>query len=325
MSDKTAVILMNTGSPAAPTEAALRTYLKEFLSDPRIIELPSWIWQPILRGIILRTRPAKSAQRYRKIWMPDGSPLIVYTQKIVEALNDRLPDDIVVAMAMKVGSPSVEQTVARLKKDGINRFIFFPMFAQYATQTTESALDGVRELKGELKDIHWDWIRPFYNRADFIEAWAAKIQSHRSPGSHLVMSFHGIPVKSIQKGSPYEKQCRETAKSIAAKLQLKDGDYSIAYQSRFGNDHWLQPYLTGHVESLVHQGIRSLDAACLSFSVDCLETLEEIGIELKDHFIRVGGERFNLIACLNDDPQAVDFYLTLIEEKLKSLSCSEKR
>ena len=185
MSDKTAVILMNTGSPAAPTEAALRTYLKEFLSDPRIIELPSWIWQPILRGIILRTRPAKSAQRYRKIWMPDGSPLIVYTQKIVEALNDRLPDDIVVAMAMKVGSPSVEQTVARLKKDGIDHFIFFPMFAQYATQTTESALDGVRELKGELKDIHWDWIRPFYNRADFIEAWAAKIQSHRSPGGSV--------------------------------------------------------------------------------------------------------------------------------------------
>ena len=319
MSDKTAVILMNTGSPAAPTEAALRTYLKEFLSDPRIIELPSWLWQPILRGIILRTRPAKSARRYRKIWMPDGSPLIVYTQKVLEALNERLSDDIVVAMAMKVGSPSVEQTVARLKKDGINRFIFFPMFAQYATQTTESALDGVRELKGELKDIHWDWIRPFYNRADFIEAWAAKIQSHRSPGSHLVMSFHGIPVKSIQKGSPYEKQCRETAKSIAAKLQLKDGDYSIAYQSRFGNDHWLQPYLTRHVESLVHQGIRSLDVACLSFSVDCLETLEEIGIELKNHFLSLGGEHFNLLPCLNDDASALDCYEKLILESISTL------
>lgn len=318
MSDKTAVILMNTGSPAAPTEAALRTYLKEFLSDPRIIELPSWIWQPILRGIILRTRPAKSAQRYRKIWMPDGSPLIVYTQKVLEALNERLSDDIVVAMAMKVGSPSVEQTVARLKKDGINRFIFFPMFAQYATQTTESALDGVRELKGELKDIHWDWIRPFYNRADFIEALAAKIQSNRTPGAHLVMSFHGIPVKSIQKGSPYEKQCRETAQSIAAKLQLKDGDYSIAYQSRFGNDHWLQPYLTRHIESLVHQGVRSIDVACLSFSVDCLETLEEIGIELKNHFLSLGGEHFNLLPCLNDDEMALMFYKKLIEEATSS-------
>lgn len=324
MSDKTAVILMNTGSPAAPTEAALRTYLKEFLSDPRIIELPSWIWQPILRGIILRTRPAKSAQRYRKIWMPDGSPLIVYTQKIAEALNDRLPDDIVVAMAMKVGSPSVEQTVARLKKDGIDHFIFFPMFAQYATQTTESALDGVRELKGELKDIHWDWIRPFYNRADFIEALAAKIQSNRTPGAHLVMSFHGIPVKSIQKGSPYEKQCRETAQSIAAKLQLKDGDYSIAYQSRFGNDHWLQPYLTRHVESLVHQGVRSIDVVCLSFSVDCLETLEEIGIELKNHFLSLGGEHFNLLPCLNDDANALDCYEKLILESISTLK-SDKR
>lgn len=324
MSDKTAVILMNTGSPAAPTEAALRTYLKEFLSDPRIIELPSWLWQPILRGIILRTRPAKSARRYRKIWMPDGSPLIVYTQKVLEALNERLSDDIVVAMAMKVGSPSVEQTVARLKKDGINRFIFFPMFAQYATQTTESALDGVRELKEELKDIHWDWIRPFYNRADFIEALAAKIQSNRTPGAHLVMSFHGIPVKSIQKGSPYEKQCRETAQSIAAKLQLKGGDYSIAYQSRFGNDHWLQPYLTGHVESLVHQGVRSIDVVCLSFSVDCLETLEEIGIELKNHFLSLGGEHFNLLPCLNDDANALDCYEKLILESISTLK-SDKR
>lgn len=320
MSEKTAVILMNTGSPAAPTEAALRIYLKDFLSDPRIIELPSWIWQPILRGIILRTRPAKSAQRYRKIWMPDGSPLIVYTQKIVEALNDRLPDNLVVAMAMKVGSPSVEQTVSRLKKEGINRFIFFPMFAQYATQTTESALDGVRELKGDLKNIHWDWIRPFYNRGDFLEALAFKIGQNRTPGSHLVMSFHGIPVKSIQKGSPYQKQCLETARSIVAKLQLKDGDYSIAYQSRFGNDHWLQPYLTGHVESLVRQGIRSIDVACMSFSVDCLESLEEIGIELREHFMALGGERFNLLPCLNDDEQAIRLYESLIIEAVSHLS-----
>lgn len=326
MQDKTAVILMNTGSPAAPTAGALRTYLKDFLSDPRIIELPAWIWQPILRGIILRTRPAKSAERYKKIWMPDGSPLMVYSQKLVEALNERLSGNTTVAMAMKVGAPSVKTTVQRLKGEGYKRFIFFPMFAQYSTQTTESCLDSVRETENlDSEGFSWDWIKPYYDRHEFIEILAQKIALQRTAGAHLVMSFHGIPVKSIKKGSPYEHQCRQTAFEIARKLNLSEGEYSIAYQSRFGNDHWLQPYLTGHVEELVRKGTKAIDVVCLSFSVDCLETLEEIGIELKDHFIRVGGERFNLIACLNDDPQAVDFYLTLIEEKLKSLSCSEKR
>lgn len=318
MQNKTAVILMNTGSPAAPTEAALRSYLKDFLSDPRIIELPAWVWQPILHGVILRTRPVKSAERYKKIWMPDGSPLIVYTQKLVEAINDRLPEEIMVAMAMKVGAPTVESTVPRLMKEGFRRFIFFPMFAQYATQTTESCLDAVRELEKKYpNEFSWDWIRPYYSEEEFTNLWAQKIADQRQEGAHLVMSFHGIPVKSIQKGSPYQEQCLQTARAIAKKLSLKESDYSIAYQSRFGNDHWLQPYLTGHVESLLKQGVRSIDVACLSFSVDCLETLEEIGIELKAHYLSNGGGHFGLISCLNDDLTAVNFYVRLIEQSVR--------
>lgn len=320
MQDKTAVILMNTGSPAAPTARALRTYLKDFLSDPRIIELPAWIWQPILRGVILRTRPAKSAERYKKIWMPDGSPLIVYTDKLVNALNEKFPENITVAMAMRVGSPSTQATVSRLQKEGFTHFLFFPMFAQYATQTTESCLDAIREIEREQgRNFTWDWIRPYFDHEGYAELWAENIKRARTAGAHLVMSFHGIPVKSIEKGSPYQKQCMETARLIARKLDLKDGDYSIAYQSRFGNDHWLQPYLTGHVEKLVKDNIKSIDVACLSFSVDCLESLEEIGLELKEHFMRVGGKSFNLIACPNDEPRAVDFYAELIAEGLQRL------
>ena len=320
MQKKTAVILMNTGSPAAPTAAALRTYLKDFLSDPRIIELPSWFWQPILRGFILRTRPAKSAERYKKIWLPDGSPLIVYTQALVEKLNEKLPENVAVAMAMRVGAPSTKETVLQLKKEGYSRFLFFPMFAQYATQTTESCLDAIHEIEKEIPhDFNWDWIRPYFDHEGYAQLWADKIRACRLPGAHLVMSFHGIPVKSIEKGSPYQKQCLQTAHMIAEKLGLKEGDYSIAYQSRFGNDRWLQPYLTGHVETLLKNNIQSIDVACLSFSVDCLESLEEIGLELKDHYLQLGGKHFGLIACLNDDEAAVNFYHDLISEALSTM------
>ena len=268
----------------------------------------------------MRTRPAKSAERYKKIWMPDGSPLIVYTDKLVNALNEKFPENITVAMAMRVGSPSTQATVSRLQKEGFTHFLFFPMFAQYATQTTESCLDAIREIEREQgRNFTWDWIRPYFDHEGYAELWAENIKRARTAGAHLVMSFHGIPVKSIEKGSPYQKQCMETARLIARKLDLKDGDYSIAYQSRFGNDHWLQPYLTGHVEKLVKDNIKSIDVACLSFSVDCLESLEEIGLELKEHFMRVGGKSFNLIACPNDEPRAVDFYAELIAEGLQRL------
>lgn len=320
MQEKTAVILMNTGSPAAPTAVALRTYLKDFLSDPRIIELPVWFWQPILRGFILRSRPAKSAERYKKIWLPDGSPLIVYTQALVEKLNEKLPENVAVAMAMRVGAPSTKETVLQLKKEGYSRFLFFPMFAQYATQTTESCLDAIHEIEKEIPhDFNWDWIRPYFDHEGYAQLWADKIRACRLPGAHLVMSFHGIPVKSIEKGSPYQKQCLQTAHMIAGKLGLKEGDYSIAYQSRFGNDRWLQPYLTGHVETLLKNNIQSIDVACLSFSVDCLESLEEIGLELKDHYLQLGGKHFGLIACLNDDEAAVNFYHDLISEALSTM------
>ena len=320
MQDKTVVVLVNTGSPSAPTAAALKPYLRDFLSDPRIIELPRWFWLPILNGIILRKRPAQSAQRYQKIWMPEGSPLIVYTDRLASKLNARFDDSVQVDYAMRVGYPSVDKVIEKWQEKGVENFIIFPMFAQYATQTVESVMDVVHDWENQTKKpFRYQVIEPFYNQTGFIQALAHQVQMNRSQSdTHLVMSFHGIPVKSIRRGSPYEKQCLETAQRLALALGLRDDQYSIAYQSRFGGDRWLQPYLSEHVIELLKKNIRSIDVVCLSFSVDCLETLEEIGLELKDHYLQAGGQAFHCLPCLNDDELAVDFYTQLIKQKLQS-------
>ena len=318
MQNKTVVILVNTGSPSAPTAAALKPYLRDFLSDPRIIELPRWFWLPILNGIILRKRPAQSAQRYQKIWMPEGSPLIVHTERLTHKLNARFDESVRVDYAMRVGYPSVDKVIEKWQEKGVEDFIIFPMFAQYATQTVESVMDAVRDWeKRTKKPFRYKVIEPFYNQSGFIQALAQLVRIHRShPDTHLVMSFHGIPVKSIRRGSPYEKQCLETAQRLSIALGLKEGQYSIAYQSRFGGDRWLQPYLSEHVLELLKKNVRSIDVVCLSFSVDCLETLEEIGLELKELFLSAGGQTFRCLPCLNDDDHAVDFYEQLIRRRL---------
>ena len=309
---KTAIILMNTGSPSAPTEEAVRVYLREFLSDRRIIELPPWFWQPILNHFILPKRPAKSAERYRQVWMPEGSPLVVYMNRIARELRARLPEHITVQTAMRVGFPDVNETMGRLRAAGFERFLFWPLFAQYSTQTTESALDAVREyMAAQSQALCWG---AYWDSPGFIDALAQVVDTYRTPGHHLVMSFHGIPYASIQKGSPYERHCLGTAKRLAQVLNIGPKDFSIAYQSRFGKGRWLQPYLTKHVEELLRSGVDKLDVACLSFSVDCLETLEEIGIELKKSFLTAGGTELRLLPCMNAEEVALNFYQKHIEE-----------
>ena len=312
---KTAVILMNTGSPSAPTEVAVRAYLLEFLTDRRIIELPAWFWQPILNRVILPKRPAKSAERYRQVWMPEGSPLVVYMNRVARELRARLPEHITVETAMRVGFPDVNETMGRLRAAGFERFLFWPLFAQYSTQTTESALDAVREyMAAQSQSLNWGVIGAYWDSPGFIEALAKVVETYRTPEHHLVMSFHGIPYASIQKGSPYERHCLGTAERLAQALDIGPKDFSIAYQSRFGKGRWLQPYLTEHVEQLLRSGIDKLDVACLSFSVDCLETLEEIGIELKKHFLAAGGKELHLLPCMNAEEAALSFYQKHIEE-----------
>ena len=321
MTATTAIILVNTGSPDAPTEEALRVYLKEFLSDPRIIEMPRWLWQPILNLFILPSRPKKSAERYAKIWTPMGSPLINITRQTVEALRLRLADesDVRVEMAMRVGHPNIEEVTSALVGEGVQKIYYMPVFAQYATQTTESILDGVKDVMAKLgsRAPVWESLPAYYNDPMYIQALVDVVRAHRQPDSHLVISFHGIPKKCTDRGDPYEAQCNESARLLAQALGLSEGDWSIAYQSRFGTDRWLQPYLPGHLRQLVQTGVKKVDIVCLSFAADCLETLEEIAIEGREIFEGAGGESFNYIPCLNDTPLAIDLYETQVRRYLQ--------
>ena len=321
MTATTAIVLVNTGSPEAPTEEALRVYLKEFLSDPRIIEMPRWLWLPILNLFILPSRPKKSAERYAKIWTETGSPLLNITRQTVDALRDRLSDreDVRIEMAMRVGQPSIDRVTQNLVAEGVERIYYMPLFAQYATQTTESILDAIKETMTKLGDCapEWSSLPAYFDDPHYIKAIAEQTQAHRRESRHLVISFHGIPKKCTDRGDPYEAQCHATAQSLADALGLKDGEYSIAYQSRFGTDRWLQPYLPGHLRQLAKAGIRQIDIVCLSFAADCLETLEEIALEGREIFEAAGGEHFNYIPCINDSVRAIDLYEALIRRFLK--------
>ena len=321
MTATTAIVLVNTGSPEAPTEEALRVYLKEFLSDPRIIEMPRWLWLPILNLFILPSRPKKSAERYAKIWTETGSPLLNITRQTVEALRDRFVDreDVRIEMAMRVGQPSIDRVTQNLVAEGVERIYYMPLFAQYATQTTESILDTIKETMTKLGERApvWSSLPAYFDDPQYIKAIAEQTQAHRRESRHLVISFHGIPKKCTDRGDPYEAQCNATARALAEALGLKDGEYSIAYQSRFGTDRWLQPYLPGHLRQLAKVGIRQIDIVCLSFAADCLETLEEIALEGREIFEAAGGEHFNYIPCINDSVRAIDLYETQIRRFLE--------
>lgn len=321
MTATTAIVFVNTGSPDAPTEAAVRVYLKEFLSDPRVIELPRWFWLPILNGIVLPIRSSKSAARYAGIWTEDGSPLIVHCRNVVQAVRERLSDleDVRVELAMRVGNPSIDSVVSMLVEEGVKRIIFLPMFAQYATQTTESILDAVKATMARFGDKApiWTSIPAYFDEALFIDGLAKHYQRKRGESRyHLVMSFHGIPAKCSERGDPYESQCQATARALAQAMGLAEGEWSMAYQSRFGSDRWLQPYLPGHVERLAKKGITAIDVVCLSFATDCLETLEEIADELQTTFKVAGGRDFRYLPCLNDATEAIDLYEHLIRPQL---------
>ena len=222
-------------------------------------------------------------------------------------------------MAMRVGQPSIDRVTQNLVAEGVERIYYMPLFAQYATQTTESILDAIKETMTKLGDRApvWSSLPAYFDDPHYIKAIAEQTQAHRRESRHLVISFHGIPKKCTERGDPYEAQCNATARALAEALGLKDGEYSIAYQSRFGTDRWLQPYLPGHLRQLAKVGIRQIDIVCLSFAADCLETLEEIALEGREIFEAAGGEHFNYIPCINDSVRAIDLYETQIRRFLE--------
>jgi ferrochelatase len=304
---KTAIIYCNLGTPQAPTATALRRYLAEFLSDPRVVEIPRFLWLLILHGIILRVRPAKSAHKYASIWTNEGSPLKVWTDKQsqhLQALFD--PQHVQVRYAMRYGSPSVAEVLDDLKTQGVNRVLVMPAYPQYSATTTASVFDAVYTWGLRTRYLpEFRFVNHYHDHPGYINALADSIRAHwatHGRAEQLVMSFHGVPERTLKLGDPYHCECHKTARLLAQALQLNKDDYKVCFQSRFGKAKWLEPYTEPTVRELARQGCKSIDIVCPGFVCDCLETLEEIAMEVKAAFMEEGGSEFRYISCLNDNP-----------------------
>lgn len=307
---RTGVLLINTGSPEAPTAQAVRPYLKEFLSDPRIAEIPRALWWLILNGIILNLRPKKSAEKYAAVWTPEGSPLKVHTERQTKLLRGFLGHaghPLLVDYAMRYGRPSIPATLSRLKSEGCTRILLLPLYPQYSSSATATAFDTAFTWAQSLRNQpEIRTVRSFPDNPDYIEALAASVRQHwmsngRPASSYrLVMSFHGIPRAAVDKGDPYRDECLATGRLLAQALALGEDEHVISFQSRFGPSEWLKPYTATTLTELGKRGIRSVDVICPGFPADCLETLEEMAIEGKSAFLLAGGGEFQYIPCLNE-------------------------
>ena len=304
---KTAIVYCNLGTPQAPTAPALRRYLAEFLSDPRVVEIPRFLWLMILHGIILRVRPAKSAHKYASIWTAEGSPLKVWTEKQSQALQQCFdPHTVTVRYAMRYGSPAVPQVLDELKAQGVTRVLVLPAYPQYSGTTTASVFDAVYAWGMRTRNLpEFRFINHYHDHPGYIQALADKIRAHwaqHGRAEQLVMSFHGVPERTLQLGDPYHCECHKTARLLAQALNLSKDEYKVCFQSRFGKAKWLEPYTEPTVRELARQGCRSMQIVCPGFVSDCLETLEEIALEVKAAFLEEGGEQFHYIECINDSP-----------------------
>lgn len=313
----TGVLLVNLGTPSAPNVPALRAYLREFLSDPRVVDLPRVLWYPILYGIILPFRAPRSAALYRKIWTPQGSPLRVFSQALADAMAAHLAGRAQVALAMRYGEPSVAAQLRALRDAGVQRVVVLPLYPQYSVTTTASVMDAVQAASADLgPSLQVRVVNDYHDNAVWIDAVADKIREHcakqAEPG-HLLFSFHGIPQRCVDKGDPYARQCQASARAIAAALGLGEGGWSLSYQSRLGKAQWLTPYTDQTVRDLARRGVRHLDVVCPGFAADCLETLEEIAIQNAEFFREAGGESLRYIPALNADAAHVAALVALVE------------
>lgn len=311
---RTGVLLINLGTPDAATTSAVRRYLKQFLSDPRVVEIPRLVWQIILRLFVLTTRPGKSAAKYALIWNRDGSPLLVWSQKQARLLKGYLGERYaqrgqegpVIALGMRYGNPSIAKAMDELRTAGCERILVLPLYPQYAASTTASAYDAVfKQMARYRNPPELRLVKSYHAYPGYIAALAARVrQSWHEQGrsEHLVLSFHGLPRYTLDKGDPYYCHCQNTARLLARELQLEESEYTVAFQSRFGRTRWLEPYTSVVLTQLAKGGVKSVDVFCPGFVADCLETLEEIAMEGKQTFLAAGGKTLNHIPCLNDNP-----------------------
>lgn len=314
------VLVCNLGTPDAPTTGAVRRYLAQFLSDPRVVELPRWLWLPLLHGIILNVRPRRSAHAYQQIWTADGSPLMLHSEAqrdgLAARLEARVPGGCVVALGMRYGAPSIAGALRELQQRNIRHLLVLPLYPQYSAPSTASVLDAVYQ---ELQQ--WRWmpevrtINEYHAEPAYIAALAASVREHwarHGRGERLMMSFHGIPRSYFLAGDPYYCQCQATGRLLAEALALTPEEWVLTFQSRFGREPWLQPYTDHTLETLARDGVRTVDVVCPGFAADCLETLEEIAVQNRASFIGLGGSELRYIPALNSRDDHLDMLSDLV-------------
>ncbi len=318
------VLLVNLGTPAQPERQAIRQFLREFLSDPRVIEIPRYLWLPILHGLVLLLRPKKLEPRYAGIWLPEGSPLKVYSERQAEGLRLRLQQRGVraeVELGMRYGAPTIEHAIQRLRQRGCEHILTLPLYPQFAASTTATVVDALTRYAARLRDQpELRFVKRFFADSAYLHALAAHIETYwRQHGrpQKLVMSFHGLPRYSIELGDPYYQDCLQTVRMLSARLSLDPTQIELTFQSRFGSARWLEPYTEPTLKMLAALGVTEVDVICPGFVTDCLETLEEINQECRDAFLAAGGKQFRYIAALNDNPLWLDGLTTLVERHLQ--------
>jgi len=321
--EKIGILLVNLGSPDAPDAASIRRFLKEFLSDHRVIEIPGFIWKLILNLFILPFRPRKLVPLYRSIWTAGGSPLVSIAKKQKDRLEQHFQDrsEFSFALAMRYGKPDIASAIRQLARDNAKKVLIFPSYPQYSGSTTASIFDAV---SNELQQWRWipelRFINQYHDDAHFIQALADSVESFwqtNSKGEKLIMSFHGLPKAYLTKGDPYYCQCHKTARLLAEKLSLDESQWAITFQSRFGKAEWLKPYTSETLKTLAKQGIDSVDVICPGFAIDCLETLEEIAVENRDVFLEAGGKSYQYIPALNDSYEHINALASIIEQHIQ--------
>ncbi len=321
MSPRSGVLLVNLGSPAAPTVPAVRRYLKQFLSDRRVVNLPPLLWQPILRAVVLATRPRRSARLYESVWTAQGAPLVVNTRRQAAGLATRLAGQgVTAAFAMTYGVPSVAEGLAQLA--GCERVLVLPMFPQHSASTQGAVFDAVAAaLRPAMRLPTLRFVADFHDYSGYIDALVASVRAHwatHDRGERLLMSFHGLPQRNVDRGDPYAQQCTRTARLLADALDLDDDQWQLTYQSRFGKARWLEPATDATLRAWGRQGLARVDVICPGFVADCLETLEEIAIGGQRIFQAAGGGQFQYIAGLNDSPAWLDALADLVRAQLSA-------
>jgi len=315
--EKVGVLVANLGTPEKPICPKLRKYLAQFLTDPRVIELPGWLRQFLVRGVIINIRSHKSAAAYREVWTEDGSPLMIHTRDLSNKSQQALGDEFQVEFGMRYGEPSIKTAMQSLHNKGCRKVVVLPMYPQYSGSTTGSIMDALGDT---LKKQRWvpelHFINAYHQHSHYIDGLCSSIKEHWSNNSKaekLIFSFHGIPQRYVKNGDPYQQHCEETVALVTQQLGLKEDEWMLVFQSRVGREPWLQPYCDEIMKALPSQGVKSVDVICPGFSADCLETLEEIEQENKEYFLEAGGQSFNYIPCLNSSKPHIELIEALVK------------